>query len=152
MTPAWSRTGLTRTAAQNRLPSFAAATHLQGVVGPDPEGGLDLGLGGRIGVIGDQDVEVLPQDLFARVAGERQEAVVGEDDRMAARLGVGEHHRHPRRLGGDDKGAQRFAKVLDFRLGPSLRLRLAGDPGHGPKGLKFWMRNLASLSAARNQH
>lgn len=71
------------------------------------------------------------QHLVFLIPRQLEERLVDEDDRMARRLGVGEHHRHPCRLGGDDERAEFFLDPLDVGLGGFLLPGLLHIIGHG---------------------
>jgi hypothetical protein len=67
-----------------------------------------------------QEVEAVAEHFVAFVPSQPEEAVIGENDRIALRLRVHEHHRHSRFFGGDNERTALFAKVLDLAFGGRL--------------------------------
>jgi hypothetical protein len=55
---------------------------------------------GGIGIRPLKKSAVVPETLLALVAGQAQESVVDEDDRIVGLVGIGDQHRHPRRADG----------------------------------------------------
>ncbi len=126
-----------------RASVLTPALQVQKLFGASGEHGLDLGPRVGRGVLGEQEVEVLAEDFLAGVAGQRQEAVIGENDPIVRLRGVGEHHRHAGGFRGDDKRTLVPAQALDGGFRAFLRLGLVGDLGH--RGA--WTRHLATETA-----
>src|SRR3954452_12495490 len=74
-------------------------------------------------VSSDATIRALAEHLFPVVSGEREKAVVGENDWIAGFLCGREHHRHSGRFSGDDEWAKLFPKPLDFGFGDLLLSR-----------------------------
>ena len=103
--PSLSLTGLTKIVAQKVRAVLVAIADIRAIL-LARERRLDLVQGMAVGRVGEQEVEALRKQLVAVVTGQLQERVVGEDDRMVGLLGVGEHHRHSRRIRRDHERAE----------------------------------------------
>ncbi len=74
----------------------------------------------RVGLLPVHKVRVLPKHLLRCVACEFNESLVGEDNGIAGKGGVGDHHRHP----GQSNSFYEYAALLPnpidmaFRSGP----------------------------------
>ncbi len=81
----------------------------------------------RVGVVDarQHEVEALTEHLLAFISCQSEEAVIGEDDRIAISLGVGEHHCHPGLLRGDDEWAKVVMEILDLCFGVLLFVGLS---------------------------
>ena len=78
----------------------------------------------------------MPQHVFAAVSYQTEKAVIRKDYGIPGRLGIGEHHRDPRRFGSRDEGAKVLPKAFNISLGVLLilvhdfyRLLMAGFGG-----------------------
>jgi hypothetical protein len=76
------------------------------------------------------EIELLAEHLFPRVARKGEKAAIGENYRVTALCRVGNHHRHSRRLGGDDKRAKVYLKALDFGFSILLLIGLVRSIRH----------------------
>lgn len=109
---------------------LAAVLELQKIFALAREGRRDPRAHLGTDVLRQQEIDALAEDLLARIAGQRQEAVIGEYDPIAGFLGVGEHHRHAGGFGRHDEGAKILATAVDFGLGALLLFRLVGNFRH----------------------
>src|SRR5450631_1646874 len=67
-----------------------------------------------------QEAEILAEQLFPGISGEREKGVICENDRVAGRLCVRKRHRHSCRLGGGDERSAVSPKALDLGFGAIL--------------------------------
>ena len=70
--------------------------------------GVDLRQCGGIGAGSHYEMIAPAEHLLAVVSGQRQEAVIGVDNRIAGELCVGKHHRHACPFGGGDERPPAF--------------------------------------------
>ena len=60
------------------------------------------------------------------MAGQRQKAIIGENNRTSWIAGIGEDNGHARRFAGDDKGTEALSKGANFSFGALLRIGFLG--------------------------
>ena len=71
----------------------------------------------RVRLIAVHEMRLLPEQLVERVAGQIDEGLIGENDRIAAQGGVGHDHRHAGDANSLDEHAALFANRLEVPLG-----------------------------------
>jgi hypothetical protein len=99
----------------------------------------------RIGAAPIHEVRLLTQHLPHAVAGKLQEGFVGENDRVAGKVGVRQGHRHPGGAHGLDEHAAALPQFFDPRLGvgPSVRPGLSSLEIVRRVAVKRWRRDVA---------
>jgi hypothetical protein len=101
---------------QNRLLFPAPAFDFDGLGVLRAELRLDPGNRLRVRHPRHEEAERLSDHFRGGEAGQGEEAVVREDDRIAGFGRIGEDHRHARDLGGDHERTQRAPEPVDFLL------------------------------------